>query len=67
MKYFLKGDWEKEYTEVTKRQYIDAERKAGFPSDSNDDIATAAFSGHGIGGKTEYEKGDEDKYEEECY
>lgn len=66
MKYFLKGDWEKDYTEVTKEQYVDAEEKAGFWPDEPDEVATAAFGGHGISGKVEYEE--EDKvYDEDDY
>lgn len=67
MKYFLKGDWEKDYTEVTKKQYLAAEGNAGFWPDEPDEIATADFDGHGISGKVEYEEEDkihnEDDYE----
>ena len=52
MKYFLKADWEDNYKEVTKEQYIKAERNAGFHSKSGDGIATASFTGCGISGKT---------------
>jgi len=59
MKYYLKGNWEKEYKEVTKEEYIRAERSAGFRSKFGDnEIATAGFSGHGVDGKVDYEKGD---------
>ena len=54
MKYFLKGSWEKEYKEVSKEEYIEAERAAGFRSKFGDNaIATAGFHGHGVSGKTE--------------
>jgi len=54
MKYYLKGDWEEEYTEVTKEQFIAAERNAGFHSKSGpDSLATAGFSGDGFSGKIE--------------
>lgn len=52
MKYFLKADWEDNYKEVTKEQYIKAERDAGFHSKSGDGIATASFTGCVISGKT---------------
>ena len=67
MKFFLRHDWEKEYKKVTKIEYIDAEGNVGFLSNSCDGIATMAFSGHGISGKIEHERGDENGYEEECY
>jgi hypothetical protein len=70
MKYFLKGDWEEEYTEVTKEQYIAAERNAGFYSNESfaNKVVTAAFSGHSISGKVEYENEDIISFdgEEEC-
>jgi len=54
MRYFLKGDWEEEYREVTKEQFIDAERAAGFHSKfGSDSVATAGFSGGGISGRIE--------------
>lgn len=55
MKYFLKGDWEKEYTEVIKEQYIQAEKSAGFCSKVEGERATDAFSGHGVSGEVVYE------------
>lgn len=68
MKYFLKGDWEKDYTEVTKKQFIDAEENAGFYSNDPDETATDDFDGHGVSGKVEYENGDTISFdgEEEC-
>lgn len=55
-KYYLKGDWESVYTEVTKEVYIKAEREAGFRSKFGDkEIATAGFSAHGISGKVKYQ------------
>lgn len=65
MKYFLKGSWEKEYTEVTKEQYIEAEEGAGFfPKPGCGDVATDSFSGHGIRGKVNYEDENGDKAED---
>ena len=56
MKFFLKGDWEENFTEVSREQYIDAEGEAGFFSTDDDDIATGSFDGHGVEGKVEYEE-----------
>lgn len=55
-KYFLKGEWESEYTEVSKEQYIRAERQAGFYPSIPGEIATSAFSGNGVSGCVEYPK-----------
>lgn len=46
-KYFLKAEWQDEGTEVTKEQYMTAERNAGFHSKFEDKPATASFSGKG--------------------
>lgn len=71
MKYFLKGNWEKKYTEVTKEQYIAAERNAGFYSDEPfaSETATAAFDDNGVSGKVEYEEEDKvhDEDDYECF
>jgi len=54
-KYFLKADWEDEYKEVTEKQFIAAERGAGFHSKFGaDHVATGGFSGSGVSGKIEY-------------
>jgi hypothetical protein len=61
-KYFIKlGDGE--FREVTKREWISAERSAGFvPKLSSldpkymDTCATASFSGNGIHGRIEYHR-----------
>jgi len=60
MKYYLRGCWEKDCKEVSKEQYIQAERAAGFypKSGGKNDIATAGFSNGTITGRVEYEKGD---------
>jgi hypothetical protein len=62
-RYFLKADHETKYTEVTKEQWIRAERAAGFrPKMSQDHPnymtteATGGFGGRGISGRIEYEK-----------
>jgi len=57
MKYYLKGNWEKEYKKVSKKEYIKAERAAGFRNKvgGENEIATAAFSGYGVSGKVEYD------------
>lgn len=52
-RYWLKNSWEEEYTEVTKEQYIKAERSCGFRSKFGEDqIATAAFSSGSVKGTT---------------
>ncbi len=52
-RFWLKADHEKEFTEVTKDQYLRAERSAGFRSKFGDDHpATAAFTGGSIQGQT---------------
>jgi len=51
-KYFLKGDWQEEATEVTKEKFIMAERAAGFHSKFLGETATASFSGSGVRGWT---------------
>ena len=62
-KYFLKADWQHEYQEVPKEEWIRAERAAGFrPKLSTDHedymkvCATAGFYGNGVSGKIEMEK-----------
>lgn len=69
MKYFLKSSWEDKYTKVTKQQYINAEKKAGFQSDEPGETATGGFSGHGISGRIKYEKEDSihDENDYECF
>jgi len=53
-KYFLKADWQEEYTEVTREQFIAAERAAGFrPKGGGDELATGGFSAGNISGKIE--------------
>ena len=60
-KYFLKADWQTDWTEVTKQEWIKAERAAGFrPKMSSDDprymdtCATGGFSSGNTSGKIEY-------------
>lgn len=57
-KYFLKADFNKDWTEVSKLEWIKAERQAGFrPKLSSDHpaymetCATGGFGGAGIQGK----------------
>lgn len=54
MRYFLtKGAAEE--VEVTKEEFIQAERRAGFRPKSGDGLATAGFSSSiGISGRVEY-------------
>jgi hypothetical protein len=70
MKYYLKSttgiesvDSKSEWIEVTKEEFIQAERSAGFwpkgctPEEAKDTTATGGFSGNGISGRVDYEKG----------
>ena len=53
-KYFLKADWQEDWSEVTERQFITAERAAGFrPKGGGDGLATGGFSGSGVRGRIE--------------
>ena len=61
-RYFLKADFQSDYQEVTKEEWIKAERAAGFrPKLASDDprymkvCATAGFYGNGVSGKIEDE------------
>lgn len=54
-KYYLKGSWETEYTEVTQEEFIRAERAAGFhPKYGCGPCATGGFSSGSVSGKVEY-------------
>ncbi|MHA1170222.1 MAG: hypothetical protein ACTSRU_20535 [Candidatus Hodarchaeales archaeon] len=52
-KYFLKADHEENWKEVTKAQFINAERNAGFRPKDGDGVATGGFGGNGMNGKVE--------------
>ena len=52
-KYFLKVSWQKEGTEVTKEQFIQAAMNVGFLHDKEDETATGSFCARGIKGWTE--------------
>jgi hypothetical protein len=54
-KYYLKSSWQKEYQEVTKEQFMEAEKNAGFHSKFEGEPVTAGFGGSGIQGKIVYE------------
>lgn len=57
-RYFLRGSWSQEWSEVTKEEYVKAERGAGFRPKGFDmgQAATAGFgSSSGVHGKVEYE------------
>lgn len=54
IRYYLQTDWQDDWTEVTKQQFIDAERNAGFRSNTPGEPATGYFSGRGVRGKVEY-------------
>ena len=49
-KYYLKADFQKDKQEVTKEEFIQAERAAGFRPKYGDGIATGGFSGNGVSG-----------------
>ncbi len=61
--YWLKSDWQDEWTEVTKEQWIKAERQAGFrPKCASTELAymttcaTGGFTGGGISGKIVFDR-----------
>ena len=64
MKYFLSANTgiealDKHEVEVTREEFIKAERQAGFyPKGGGDHLATGGFSGGGIRGRIKYEEGD---------
>ena len=49
-KYYLKADWQDEPQEVSKEEFIQAERAAGFRPKSGNGCATGGFSGGGVRG-----------------
>ena len=60
-KYFLKADYQKNWQEVTKEEWIQAERSAGFrPKCASTDpeymttCATSGFGGNGVSGKIRF-------------
>ena len=54
-RYFLRAQWQEQWQEVTREQWIRAERMAGFrPKYGGDGPATGGFSGYGVSGKIEY-------------
>ena len=53
-KYYLKGNWEKEYGEVSKKQFAEAERNAGFYPKGGGLVATAGFFSGSVQGKVEF-------------
>ena len=55
-KYYLKADFQKEKQEVTKEEFIQAERAAGFRPKYGDGVATGGFSGGGVSGYIEHVK-----------
>lgn len=62
-KYYLKPDWKNEWDEVSREEWIKAERNAGFmPKLSADHpdymktLATGGFYGKGVGGRIEFDK-----------
>ena len=58
MRFFLRAFYESQDVEVTREQYIRAERNMGFFPKTGTGIATAAFSGRGVSGHVIYEDTD---------
>lgn len=59
-RYYLKTDWQDEWAEVTKAQFIAAEQNVGFYSKFGPNHpATGGFSGNGIRGRIDYETEEE--------
>lgn len=65
-RHFLKAAFAREWTEVSREEWIKAERAAGFrPRMSSDDprymdvYATGGFSGNGVSGRLERHFGDQ--------
>ena len=53
-RYFLKAAWQEIWDEVTREQFIAAERAAGFrPKGGGDGLATGGFGGDSVSGKIE--------------
>ena len=58
MRFFLRAFYESKDVEVTREQYIHAERNMGFFPKNGTGIATAAFAGRGVSGHVVYEDTD---------
>lgn len=56
-RYYLKNAWETDFKEVTVKQFIQAERSAGFFPKAGQGVATGGFSGRGVRGRVEYSLG----------
>ena len=48
--YLLRADFQKEYQEVTRDEFIQAERCAGFRPKAGNGVATGGFGGGGVSG-----------------
>lgn len=55
-RYYLKAEWQSERQQVTKEEFVRAERRAGFHNTMGQPLepATGGFSGRGIEGWVEY-------------
>ena len=62
-RYYLKTDWQPNWTEVTKEQFVMAERQAGFRGWNDTEPCTAGFSGGGVSGKISIENRDQEQSE----
>lgn len=53
--YYLKATWQKEWTKVSRKQFIEAEREAGFYPKGSCGVATAGFSHGSVEGRVDYQ------------
>ena len=51
VKYYLKTSFQKRFTRVTKEEFMQAERNAGFRPKESGTLATGGFNGNGVEGK----------------
>lgn len=56
-RYYLRAEWEDNWTEVSEKQFINAERAAGFrPKPGCGPVATGGFISGSTLGRVEYSK-----------
>jgi len=54
-RYYLRTTWNKKWDEVSRREFIDAEREAGFYPKGGIGVATAGFSHGSVEGRVDFE------------
>jgi len=63
-RYYLRTKWNKKWDEVSKKEFIDAEREAGFYPKGRGRVATAGFIHGSVEGRVDFEsvgkEGDEE-------